>query len=620
MPKRLLHISTPPSRAFIVGGDFSGILYKFSTALDTLQQSDPLPGKIGALYAITCNDQYVYARDMQGNLIQWDIDTLAIRNILYLSAFCEDGLDNETAAIPTVSHGLFLWKDRVLINNPYGDLLQFNSDDLHFIQKTNIKAGAFIESLDTSDEKTHILSDCAGSVWYGHLDNKEFENRIRLDYGPIHSILYDARHNRHWMTTDNHGGFSIVSNHGKRIKRIQITNDDCEWLAMNQDATRVYVACFDHHLYIFDNAQEQPQLIQKIGPFKFQLKQVLHLDADHTYVLLESGELYCIDAKGAIIAQAHTGTNCIWDIVADPAQDNAVLCPLEDGGLAKISYRATEDGIYHLRVEARRPSFGFGRMRRVKPLADRSFVAGCTNGTVFRANSAGGIEWSYRTNSIIRDVAIDETDNRCVVVNEAGEILQFDLRTGSVIWSEQFEQPLWAVAYYQGDILVSERCMSARDEDSQTSIPTANLYQIDAIEKEIKLSVKLSGNIKRIKTLDNGNILINGNGDITAIEYDLANRRPVSSWAAWQLNTCEDVVQMGDYVHTVTYGYQLNTYERSGKIIDSQFSPDNYPKAVYGAKGASGTPLLLVAGRGPYISLYHVRNGLPSITATLYLS
>lgn len=618
MTKRILHISKHPNEKLLFASDFNGRLHQLTPGLELIKTSDPLPGRINSIYAIACNERYVYGRDMQGNLIQWYADSLKVRNIVFLKNVCDEEKRKKFTPIPTVSHGLFLWEDRVLVASPYGDLLQFEQENLDFIKTTDLDARAFAESLDTSIEDAHVVSDCSGYAWFGHVDTG-FNNPVRLDFGPIHCLRYDKRHHRYWMTTDNHRGFSIVDTNGENIRRFQMTTDDCEWIAFNEDQSCAYIACFDHHLYVYNNEGEQPELIRKAGPFKFQLKQVLHLDNNHIYVLLESGEIYRLDDQNKVVDEAPFGTNCVWDIVQDPNAANRVFCPMEDGGLTHIEYDAAPNGRYRLNVVNQYDNFGFGRVRRVKPLSQGGFVIGCTDGTVAKVNQQGGLDWIYKSRSIVRDIAVDADEQRALAVNEAGEVMQFDVISGEMLWQDKHDKPLWAACYYGQDMLISERCMSDRDEGQESTAPFANLYRIDGATKEYTLSIELNGNVKRIKELPNGHILFNGNGDVSAIEFDLDKKRAVHTWSTWQLNTCEDAIKCHDHIYTVTYGYQLNTYKENGEMLDCQFSPDNYPKAVYGATTEEGVPILLVAGRGPFVTLYHVREGIPDSARTLYV-
>lgn len=618
MTKRILHITKSPTEDCIFGSDFNGRVHKMNLDLEVICQSDPLLGISNGLYAITCNEHFVYGRDMQGNLIQWYAKDLSISRIVYLRNIGDTTDRTSETAVPTVSHGIFLWQDRIMAASPYGDLLQFDAYSLEFIKKTALPAQAFVESFDGSIEDCHLISDCAGYAWYGHID-RGFEHKIRLDFGPIHCLRYDQRHHRHWMTTDNHGGLSIVGLRGDGIHRVDFTNDDVEWFAFSEEAKYAYVACFDHHLYVFDNQGTIPTLVRKVGPFKFQLKQVLYVDSSRIYVLLESGEIYQLNESGTVVRQSAFGTDCIWDIAQDPHAENRVYCPMENGGFCHIEYGATENGSYTLQLIHQQLPYGFGRMRRMKPLEESGFIAGFTNGTVARIDAKGGIEWQYETRWIVRDIGISADQSRCVAVNEGGEAIELDVKTGKIIWREDFDNPLWACCYRGSDILLSERCRSPSDQGTEATVPVAHLYRIDGTTKEFTLSIELNGNVKRIKCLDNDHILFNGNGDVTAIEYDLDNKKAIKVWSAWQLNTCEDALIFEDHTYTITYGYQINAYKYSGEIIDSQFSLDNYPKALYGARTASRLPILLVAGRGPYISMYKVNEGKPEIVQTLYI-
>ncbi len=618
MTKRILHISKIPSEDCLFGSDYNGRVHKMNLDLETVCQSDPLPGIANGLYAITCNQRYVYGRDMQGNLIQWHAADLSIARVVHLRNIGDSRERTSATAIPTVSHGIFLWEDRIMVVSPYGDLLQFDADTLEYIKKTALPAQAFVESFDGSIDDCHVVSDCAGYAWYGHLD-QGFEQKIRLDFGPIHCLRYDPRHHRHWMTTDNHGGLSVVGLRGDGIHRITFTTDDVEWFAFNEDASRAYVACFDHYLHVLDNEQKVPKHIRKIGPFKFQLKQVLYVSPERIYVLLESGEIYQLNEAGEIGRQAASGTDCIWDIAQDPHTHNRVYCPMENGGYCHVEYDALENGTFKLQVIDQKPSYGFGRMRRLKPLQTSGFIAGFTDGTVARIDATGKLVWLQNNQSIVRDIDISSDQTRCLAVSENGRAVEYNVQNGEIIWQQNFDKPLWACCYRGDDMLLSERCRSERDENTETTIPIAHMYLVNGETKEFDLSIELHGNVKRIKCLANGHILFNGNGDVSAIEYDIDSKKALKIWSAWQLNTCEDMQIFEDHVYTITYGYQVNSYRYSGEIIDSQFSLDNYPKALYSAKTSDGIPVLLVGGRGPYLSMYRINAGKPEIVQTLYV-
>ena len=558
MSIRILSMTKHPNNELLIASDFNGIIYKLNKNLDILDRSDPVPGHIGSMYKIVCNEHSVYGRDIKGNLIQWDINHLQVMQIIFLKHFTDEAQKKKYSPIPTASHGLFLSKNRVLVANPFGELLQFDQENLKFIKKTALPVEAFPESFCEKNENQHVICDCIGNLWVGDLEGKIFEKKMRMDYGPVHAMQYDKKHDRYWMTTDNHRGFSIVSHDFEKVKRMQITNDDVEWLTFSDDFEKVYLICFDHHLYIYDN-KEEPQLISRVGPLKFQGKQVEYIDENHIYALLESGEIYHIDRHNRIVKQSETGTNCAWDMVEDPIHKNRFILPMEDGSIRYIEYFASiENKTVELSEVKHIPNLGMGRVRRVLPLKEEAIIIGTSQGYVAKINGKGGIDWWYRTRSIVRDLAVNHQKDVCAAVNEAGELLLFNVLTGAVTWQDTFDKPLWAACFYDNDLLVSERCMSEKDEDKTSSIPLASLYQIDLANKEIKLSIEICGNIKRIQVLENGNLLLNGNGDIYTLEYDLRQRKAIKRWDEWQLNTCEKAIQFAGKIYGVTYGYQLN--------------------------------------------------------------
>jgi len=620
MSIRIISMAKHPNNEILICGDFNGIVYRMNKNLEILDRSSPVPGHVSTLYKIVCNDQFIFGRDIKGNLIQWDIETLEVKQIIFLKHFTNEEQKKKYSPIPTASHGLFLFKSYLLVVNPFGELLQFNQKDLSYIKKIDLPVEAFAESFSYRDDQEQIVCDCIGNLWVGSFENKAFEKKTRLDYGPVHAMQYDQKNDRYWLTTDNHRGFSIVSHDFEKITRFQMTNDDVEWLTFNEDYSLAYLVCFDHHLYIYKN-EVNPQLIARVGPLKFQGKQVEVIDENHVYVLLESGEIYHIDKHHRMVKQAVTGTNCAWDMVEDKEVKNQYILPMEDGSIRYVRYFASIDQQKVELFETKTiPNLGMGRVRRVVPLGGGSLLIGTSQGYVAKISSEGGLVWWYRTRSIVRDIAFNQAQKLAAVVNEAGEVLLFHIETGEVTWQDTFDKPLWAACFYDNDLLVSERCLSEKDENKTSSVPIANLYQIDISKKEIKLSIAICGNIKRIQVLENGHLLLNGNGDIFTLEYDLNQRKAVKRWDEWQLNTCEKAIQFAGKVYGVTYGYQLNTYEMNGKMIDCQFSPVNYPKAVVAGETIEQKPLILVAGRGAFVSLYLLNEaGIPDLAKTIFL-
>ena len=618
MAKRILHMVYNRETRTIFAGDFDGRIHELDIELNHLRSSDPLPRATG-LYVIITDGPRIYARDFANHLITWDAKTLRPEHFLHLEVY-GDGDGDGPEPIPTVTHGLHIWEDKILVNDAFGKLLQFNRSNLAFERRLNFDFDGFVEAIDTTVPGHDVVTDCAGNVYLGDLSSDIFAKVMRLDHGPIHRVRYDVRNDRYWMTTDGHGGVSLVNLETKCIQRVYLTNDDTEWVELSSDGKRAYVACFDHHLHILENGKE-PRLLKKIGPFKFQLKQVMFVDDNHVVVLLESGELFLVDRDGA--PRRHDsvfGTNCIWDLEADFSEPGLYHCPLEDGGFATVALDKNTPIIGTLMVAHRVESLGHGRMRRIKSLPGGDLIGAFTDGSIERFDRFGHSRWCIRLDTIVRDLAVGCNSTIGAAVSEAGEVVEIDLESGTVLWSARYDKPLWAVAFLDDLTLVfSERMMNYGDQGTETTSEPAYLYRLDRRSRAIVSRYANFGNIKRITAAGAERILINGNGQVGTQVFDLEAGKTVSRWDDWQLNTCEDAIFVGEQVHTVTYGYQLNTYEKDGAIKDSQFSPNNYPKAIKAFTGNDGNTVLLVAGRGGFVSLYRIKQGIPYVMQTLYV-
>ena len=128
--------------------------------------------------------------------------------------------------------------------------------------------------------------------------------------------------------------------------------------------------------------------------------------------------------------------------------------------------------------------------------------------------------------------------------------------------------------------------------------------------------IQYRGNLKRLRLLDSNTILVNGNSEIGVIELDLNTYEHNRHFREWILNTPENAIYHQNHCYVLTYGYQINTYEiSSGELIESQFTAEDYPKALAMNEEES---TLIVGGRG-FISTYDISNIVPSLIKTLYI-
>ncbi|NJL23729.1 MAG: hypothetical protein HC902_00110 [Calothrix sp. SM1_5_4] len=112
-----------------------------------------------------------------------------------------------------------------------------------------------------------------------------------------------------------------------------------------------------------------------------------------------------------------------------------------------------------------------------------------------------------------------------------------------------------------------------------------------------------------MKWLAPDRLLINGGGAVATTVLSWPEMQDVQIWSAWQLNTCESALVYKDRVYTTTYGFQLNTFHVNGQIEESAFPFEDYATSL----AIVGDNLLLAGGRGAFLTLFALRDGLAQI-------
>lgn len=588
MSVRILHIDYCQDQDCIVAADTQGRLHTFDRSLNLLAQSAQEKDR-APLYIIKYHDGYIYARDINACLYQFKVHNLQLEKMILTQEF----IPEDISPIPTVSHGLKIWNNKIYIVDGMGCMRIYSHPELKYLGVVETPFEGFFEDIETSKEK-HFAVDCAGYLYQGHLEAGKWEICQRIDHGATHRIVRDIVWNRFWITADAHTGVALVSMEGKVLRRLCFTNDDVEWLAFNKDYTHVYIACFDHYLYVFKNS-ETPELVHKIGPFKFQLKQVIYLDEEHIYVLLESGEVFQVHSDGRILNQSPTGTDCIWDIKPSVGDKDIYYLALESGIVAKA--RITRESI---QVLQRSPYLKMGRIRRLVVLNAQEFIVATSQGYVAKVNFSGDVLWSYSASGIVRDLAECRKRDVVIFVSEKGEVTCLNRFTGFLLWSKRVERPAWAVAVDDEDYFyVGERAQNVGDDRSESTPSVAHLYKGKIQDGQFIGATSFLGNIKRIQFLPGSRLLINGNGDIATRRLCAKTLATEQVWAEWQLNTCEDAKFLNDKLVTITYGYQLNKYSENGNIESSDLCFSDYPKSLLTLSDSE----VLVCGRGPFVKV-----------------
>ena len=163
-----VHFFYDKKRERVLAGDYQGIVYALDKELNIIKQSDPLKNGKG-LYVLIADEEKIYARDASGNLIVWDAETLEAKDFLFMEHLTDEKLKNEDSApVPTVSHSLTFWKDKLVITNPHGQLVFLNKETLALEKIHYLNNDAFFEAINT-EQDLHILTDCIGHLWTGRL-------------------------------------------------------------------------------------------------------------------------------------------------------------------------------------------------------------------------------------------------------------------------------------------------------------------------------------------------------------------------------------------------------------------------------------------------------------------
>lgn len=569
-----------------------GTVLRFDDSLQIAASSSPIYN-VGILTAITGDGGFLYAREISGKLLRWKKQTLAFDRMADLNFWSSP----DVATFPNVSHNLFLYQDHLYVSMPTGQIGKFRKD-LVFQSQTESSSKALIESVETS-QTPHLAVDFSGIIYSGDV-NKNFVPLTRLSHGACHQMLYDKKHERYWVTDDYHCGIGLFKiSDPKKIQRLEFTNDDVEAISFNADHSQVLAACFDRYIYHFENAPT-PKVIKKIGPLKYQVTHVIWAKPDIAYAVTEAGQVYRCDIETGDWIESHTGTNAVWDLQSDG--DKTFWVAFEDGFVRKMALEEID-----IQMVAEK-NLGLGMVRRISPYASGALALTAT-GHVVRLDPELNIVWHYETKPLLRDLAV--VKDQVLICGETGELTCLQAQTGKVVWIKNLTLPLWAVSIdpLGEKFLVAHRLCVRTDQASESSRQPSRFFIGDTKSGEIAAHKETFGNLKRFHWLNDRQFLINGNGDIATSVIDRDSLQIVKSWSAWQLNTCESAILMKNLVLTTTYGYQLNTFDIDGDLLESAFPFEDYATSLL----PIGEDYFIAGGRGAFLALFAFKNGLPAL-------
>jgi outer membrane protein assembly factor BamB len=625
----------------IIAADSNGSLYRLDEHLRLKRQS-PKTYHGAGIHTIAADDQWVFTRDVGGNVIRWRKDTLLPEDFLVSQHFRAKPADDIQPA-PSPAGAIAVRDGELYVSNAYGQLMVFGTDDMRCRRAIDIPSQAFPECLCLDAPGQDVLSDVLGTVWSGDVRGGAFRRIAQVPNGNMHCVRYDARFDRFWLSSDALGGLAIIGRNGEYITCLKMTRDDVEEMVFSSDHRYCYVVGFDHWLRIIEN-HEQPVVIDRIGPFKFQITHIRRLDDETVFVSLESGEIYRVDLSNRRVTGSAFGTNAVWYI--EP-HGQRLLCAMEAGNLEIITL--TDDGDLGPSLQRRGlRNFGRGRVRKAVAIDDRAILAITTSGVVINCDWDGAVAWQVPTAGILRDIDVSADRMRAVVGNEAGEVFELDTSTGRLLRSYRHPRPVWCIAYDDaGHILVGERYLTLTPPADIPGTPTSVSQLTRAVEDPALLSSAISapdpdidgqlivldaesfvpiksilghGNFKRIQRLAPGKMLINGNGNIRVRIFDIERLEFEEKYDKWILNTPENAVVVDDHIYVVTYSQQLITYDRvSGEPVNVQFSCEGLPFSLRHYRNDDGLGRLIVAGRN-FISIYGIVDGIPELMRTRILN
>jgi hypothetical protein len=491
-------------------------------------------------------------------------------------------------SLRSASHGLHVYENKIYAVTGNGRVAEVNPDSFHVERVLDVNNESFTECFETSHPHQHVLSDFSGCLRKGHLSEGVFEMGVKIDNGPSHCVRWDSKFGRYWATADNQGGFFLVDESLQHAALQKMTRDDVEWIVAEPTWNRVWVSCFDHHIYEYEN-KPVPQLARSIGPFKFQVKQTEYASGK-LFVLLESGELLRLDAHtGETEAGLDFQGNCAWDFVADFDHPQRLWCALEDGSV-RIVKLIEGDGSSVSISETNLFRYDFGRIRRIVSLGDgRGAACISTSGHVLRISDEGQIVWKLKTKGILRDISLSPQRDKISFVNEAGQFFEAKADTGDILHEQSFDVPLWAVCYLEdGRICVGSRRKKAFIfENDRTSQMEFNTFE----------------NIKDITLSSEGHVVINGPGYVAV--YDKCTLQILNSYHDGLITTCESVIIDAEDIYTCSYHVLINRFRPgTNETVTTWGDLPDFPKRIRFHSTPAGEKLLLVSGRGPYLSAY----------------
>ena len=103
-------------------------------------------------------------------------------------------------------------------------------------------------------------------------------------------------------------------------------------------------------------------------------------------------------------------------------------------------------------------------------------------------------------------------------------------------------------------------------------------------------------------------------------ELDIDNFTIKKYFGAYMVSTKENGVLCNGHVYVGGYGYQMATYRyEDSQIVDIEETLPDFTKAFAAMTPDDGVPILLVGGRGGFINMYRIFDGVPNKVREYYI-
>lgn len=567
------------------------------------QASDPI-------YAVTTAGEFAYTKDMRGTVTQWHLPTLRVRNSLDAQNLRGPGeyLPEEEPST-VINRGICVWQDRLYVNNGYLEVVVADANTLDVLSVHRGLSDAFIEWFCTERPGEQAIADKQGNLFIGELSALDFPVHVKIDDElNLHRVKYDRLHDRYWVTQDAgvgdgtyvSNGLVVISPGGELLHDFKFAADDVEVLEFSPDHRHVYAGGFDGELVVFDNTEAAPRIVDRVSPFRHQIIDLTVTAAGDLVVLGQDGEMERLGPRGQRLARLDFPSSCVWDIQPDPLTEDGYLLAT-DTGVVAVSLTGAGTSHPNLRTSARW-DLDLGFVRRVRPLADGTFLGVTRSNVVFRGGRTGALLWSARFAPHPHDLAVDAETGRVLVAANEG-VVELDLADGS------------RVRELDAGGLVPWTCSYGPDGSIVIGTRNGVLFGYDR-SGEPRWRVDLDGYCKRIRPLGD-RMLVTGGG-FGAVLMDYADGKTHGQWREGMENTLENAVLTADRVYSVSYGLQLGVHDADSSELLGIVEPmPDFPKAVE-LHSRDGRDLLLVGGRGGYVQIRELTADGPRLLRTVY--